>query len=95
MLRQSMWILMVLITSIASGEMLAQTTNDDQSKITERDCVEQSRKLGPDEQRSFFRECMGPDEQRSFFRECMTNVTPRKYRTAPRQRQVVPQPRIP
>ncbi len=82
MLRQSMWILMVLITSIASGEMLAQTTNDDQSKITERDCVEQSRKLGP-------------DEQRSFFRECMTNVTPRKYRTAPRQRQVVPQPRIP
>ena len=82
MLRQSMWILMVLITSIASGEMLAQTTNDDQSKITERDCVEQSRKLGP-------------DEQRSFLRECMTNVTPRKYRTAPRQRQVVPQPRIP
>ena len=82
MLRQSMWILMVLITSIASGEMLAQTTNDDQSKITERDCVEQSRKLAP-------------DEQRSFFRECMTNVTPRKYRTAPRQRQVVPQPRIP
>ncbi len=43
--------------------MLAQTTNDDQSKITERDCVEQSRKLAP-------------DEQRSFFRECMTNVTP-------------------
>ena len=82
MLRQSMWILMVLITSIASGEMLAQTTNDDQSKITERDCVEQSRKLAP-------------DEQRSFFREGMTNVTPRKYRTAPRQRQVVPQPRIP
>ncbi len=42
MLRQNMWILMVLITSIASGEMLAQTTNDDQSKITERDFVEQS-----------------------------------------------------
>ena len=83
MLRQSMWVLLALITSFSSGEILAQTTNDDRPKLTERDCIEQSRKLHD------------PNEQRSFFRECMTNVTPRQYRAAPRQRQVVPQQQMP
>jgi hypothetical protein len=83
MLRQSMWVLLVLITSFSSREILAQTTNDDRPKLTERNCMEQSRKL------------LDPDEQRSFFRECMTNVTPRQYRAAPQQRQVIPQPQMP
>ena len=79
MLRQSICTLLMLINS---DEMLAQTTNELTER--ERECAAQSRKVWP-------------DEERSFFRECMTDVTRRQstptIRTAPRQRQVPPQQR--